>query len=133
MADTDTDTEAGTDVVLADEGGAVATHEPVEVVPHGGAHAHPGPRQYVFIAVVLCILTAIEVGLYYLEGDVSDNLLIAMLIVLAGAKFFLVCAWYMHMKVDQPFFRRTFVVGIVLACFVYGVVLFTFASTVLTS
>ena len=130
--DTDTETEAGTDVVLAEGGGAVATHEPVEVVPHGDAHAHPGPRQYVLIAVVLCILTAIEVGLYYLEGDINDNLLIAMLIALATAKFVLVAAWYMHMKTDQPFFRRTFVVGIVLACFVYGVVLFTFASTVLT-
>ena len=26
-------------------------------------HGHPGPRQYVLIAVVLCVLTAIEVGL----------------------------------------------------------------------
>jgi hypothetical protein len=82
---------------------------------------------------VLCILTGIEVGLYYLEGDVADNLLITGLGVLAGAKFFLVCAWYMHMKMDAPFFRRTFVVGIALATAVYGIVLLTFASTVLSS
>ncbi|MGQ0825385.1 MAG: cytochrome C oxidase subunit IV family protein [Actinomycetota bacterium] len=127
------DTEAGTDVVLA-EGGTVATVEPQDVVvAHDTTHAHPSPRQYVLIAVVLCILTAIEVGLYYLEGDVADNLLIAMLAVLAFVKFFLVAAWYMHMKVDMVFFRRTFIVGIALACFVYGVALFTFASTVLSS
>jgi caa(3)-type oxidase subunit IV len=98
-----------------------------------GSHAHPSPREYVLIAVVLCILTAIEVGLYYLEGDVNDNLLIAALVVLASAKFFLVAAWYMHMKVDAPFFRRIFVVGMVGATVVYGAVLFTFAATVLAS
>jgi cytochrome c oxidase subunit 4 len=134
-------TDQGTDVVeqtgsdlVPSEGGAVArtgdSELVEEVIEH---HDHPGPRQYVLIAVVLCILTGIEVGLYYLEGDVADNLLITGLGVLAGAKFFLVCAWYMHMKMDAPFFRRTFVVGIALATAVYGVVLLTFASTVLSS
>jgi cytochrome c oxidase subunit IV len=96
-------------------------------------HGHPGPRQYVLIAVVLCVLTAIEVGLYYLEGDVNDTLLIVMLWILAFVKFFLVCAWYMHMRMDAPFFRRTFTAGILLAIFVYGATLLTFASTVLSS
>jgi cytochrome c oxidase subunit 4 len=134
-------TDQGTDVVeqtgsglVPSGGGAVArtgdSELVEEVIEH---HDHPGPRQYVLIAVVLCILTGIEVGLYYLEGDVADNLLITGLGVLAGAKFFLVCAWYMHMKMDAPFFRRTFVVGIALATAVYGVVLLTFASTVLSS
>jgi cytochrome c oxidase subunit 4 len=135
MTDQGTDVveQAGSDLVPS-EGGAVARTTDSEliegVVEH---HDHPGPRQYVLIAVVLCILTGIEVGLYYLEGDVGDNLLISGLGILAFAKFFLVCAWYMHMKQDAPFFRRTFVVGIVLATVVYGIVLLTFASTVLSS
>jgi cytochrome c oxidase subunit IV len=121
-----------TDIVPAD-GGAVATTEHAELVP--GAfdeeHLHPQPRQYVLIAIVLCILTAVEVGLYYLEGDVSDILIIVFLWVLAAVKFFLVAAWYMHMRMDAPFFRRTFVVGIALASVVYGAALLTFASSVL--
>jgi cytochrome c oxidase subunit 4 len=135
MTDQGTDVveQAGSDIVPS-EGGAVATTGDAElveaVIEH---HDHPGPRQYVLIAVVLCILTGIEVGLYYLEGDVADNLLITGLGILAAAKFFLVCAWYMHMKMDAPFFRRTFVVGIALATAVYGAVLLTFASTVLSS
>jgi cytochrome c oxidase subunit 4 len=134
MADQSTDVveQSGTDIVPA-EGGVVATSH-AEMVPAViEEHAHPGPRQYVLIAVVLCVLTALEVGLYYLEGDINDNLIIVMLWVLAVVKFFLVAAWYMHMKMDAPFFRRTFVVGICLAIAVYGVVLLTFASTVLTS
>ncbi len=130
---TDIAEQPGSDLVPSDGGGTVATTD-AEMVPAVFAdHEHPGPRTYVLIAVVLCILTAIEVGLYYLEGDVNSNLLITMLWVLAFVKFFLVCSWYMHMRMDAPFFRRAFVTGICLAATVYGVVLFTFASTVLKS
>src|SRR5438874_9213395 len=87
------------------------------------AHAHPGPRQYVLIAIVLVILTAVEVATSYLEGHVNSNILIAALAAMATIKFYLVAAWYMHMKQDNRFFRRAFVGGITLACFVYGVVI----------
>ena len=97
------------------------------------AHAQPDPRQYVLIAVVLVVITGFEVAVSYLEGDVNSNLLITMLWLLAFVKFFLVCSWYMHMRMDAPFFRRTFVTGICLASVVYGAVLLTFASTVLKS
>ena len=124
-------TDTSTEVVPATETGVTF---PVEHVKEEiGGHEHPSARQYVVIAVVLCILTAFEVGCYYLEGDLNDNLLIAVLWVLAAVKFFLVAAWYMHMRMDAPFFRRTFITGILLASFVYGVVLLTFASTVLSS
>jgi cytochrome c oxidase subunit IV len=135
MADPGTDVAESneTDIVPVDDA-MIAT--PDTVMLDGSfeeEHGHPGPRQYVLIAIVLCVLTAIEVGCYYLEGDLNDNLLIAMLWVLAAVKFFLVAAWYMHMRMDAPFFRRTFVTGILLASFVYGVMLLTFASTVLSS
>jgi caa(3)-type oxidase subunit IV len=127
--------ESGGDLVRADEAErgdvVLAGEHTVPVIVR--SHEHPQPRQYVIVAVVLCILTGIEVGCYYLEGDVNSNLLIAMLAVLAFVKFFLVCSWYMHMRMDAPFFRRTFIVGIALATAVYGVVLATFASTVLST
>ena len=96
-------------------------------------HSHPGPRQYVLIAIVLVILTAVEVATSYLEGHVNANILIIALATMAAIKFFLVAAWYMHMKVDQPFFRRIFVVGMVGAGIVYGIVMLVFSSTVLKS
>ena len=96
-------------------------------------HSHPGPRQYVLIAVVLVILTAVEVATSYLEGHVNSNLLIAALGIMAAVKFFLVAAWYMHMKQDSSVFRRLFVTGLILASIVYGIVFFFFSSTVLKS
>jgi hypothetical protein len=60
-------------------------------------------------------------------------LIIVALFLMAALKFFLVAAWYMHMKVDQPFFRRVFVVGMVGAGTVYGILLLIFSSTVLKS
>jgi caa(3)-type oxidase subunit IV len=95
-------------------------------------HAHPGPRQYVLIAIVLVVLTAAEVALSYMDS-LNPNLVIVMLGFCAAAKFVLVCAWYMHMKQDLPFFRRVFTIGLVGASIVYGIVLLMFASTVLKS
>jgi len=103
-----------------------------EMYPVMEDHDHPGPRQYVLIAMVLVVLTAIEVALSYMDR-VNSNLVIVLLGLCAGAKFVLVCAWYMHMKMDAPFFRRVFTIGIIGATIVYGIVMLMFASTVLSS
>jgi cytochrome c oxidase subunit IV len=129
-----------TDLATLDEAGLPAAGAIDEIAPAGdhtpvGAleQHHPGPRQYVLIAVVLVILTGVEVATSYLEGHVNANLLIAALGIMAAVKFFLVAAWYMHMKQDSSAFRRLFVTGLVLATIVYGVVLLVFSSTVLKS
>ena len=46
----------------------------------GEIRPHSSPFQYVMIAVVLCVLTAIEVGFYYLEGDIPTALLVGCLL-----------------------------------------------------
>jgi cytochrome c oxidase subunit 4 len=91
----------------------------------GELRPHPNPAQYVLIAVVLCIITAFEVGLYYLEGDVPDGLLIGLLLGSAAVKFFLVASWYMHLRTDQTIFRRFFIIGVVAAVILYLIVLLT--------
>jgi cytochrome c oxidase subunit 4 len=132
MTDSTDVAEPGTEVVPASaDGGEVVAAE--AHYPEVEDHDHPGPRQYVMIGIILVILTAIEVAASYLEDDVHDNLLIAILAVMAFIKFYLVCAWYMHMKQDNPFFRRVFIIGIVGATVVYGIVMLVFASTVLSS
>jgi cytochrome c oxidase subunit IV len=85
---------------------------------------HPTPRQYVWIAVVLAVITAAEVAIYYVE--LVEGLLIPLLIVFALLKFFLVVSWFMHLRFDSKLFRRLFVAGLVLAAFVFAVVLVTF-------
>jgi cytochrome c oxidase subunit 4 len=124
--------EPGTDVAVADAGGPVATQPEQAVVPaddHGG---HPDVKQYVLIAVVLVIVTALEIATSYLN-TAHTNWIIIALGAMAIVKFVLVTGWYMHMKSDHPLFRRFFIVGIVLASIVYGIVFLVFSSTVLKS
>ncbi len=92
-------------------------------VDHIEAH-HPGPRQYVMVAVVLAIVTAIEVAIYYIEA--IQGLLVPFLIAFSMVKFFLVVMWFMHLRFDSRLFRRFFLVGLVLAFFVFGIVLWVF-------
>ena len=119
-----TDTETGTAVATIDEEKRELAHHPerLPMLP-GELRPHPTPRQYVLIAVVLVIITGFEVAASYLDGDVNSNLLIAVLVVLAAIKFFLVVAWYMHLRTDLRIFRRMFITGLLLAGAVYMVAL----------
>jgi cytochrome c oxidase subunit 4 len=83
-------------------------------------HAHPGPGEYVKIAVILAVITAIEVGAYYVSG-IPRPLFSALLLVMMLMKFSLVVLWFMHLRFDSPLFGRLFLVGIVLAVLVYSV------------
>ena len=87
-------------------------------------HAHPGPGEYVKIAVILAIVTALEVGAYYISG-LSDRVLSTALLVMMVIKFSLVGLWFMHLRFDSRLFGRLFVVGIVLALGVYTAALAT--------
>lgn len=74
---------------------------------------HTKPIFYVFIAAILFGLTALEIWLYYLEKDkvISSTPLVIMLILIASVKFFLVAAWFMHLKGDSKVFSIWFGIG----------------------
>jgi cytochrome c oxidase subunit 4 len=126
VTDETPDTTGSTATAVAtrdDEMRELAHHpEQLPMLP-GEVKPHPKPRDYVLIAVVLVVVTALEVGASYLEGDVGDNLLITLLGVMAAVKFYLVVMWYMHLRTDLKIFRRMFVVGLLLATAVYVVTL----------
>lgn len=85
---------------------------------------HPSPRQYVNIGIILAIITAAEVAIYYIEA--LGDLLVPFLIAFALVKFVLVVSWFMHLRFDSRLFRRLFVSGLALALIVFGVALATF-------
>jgi cytochrome c oxidase subunit IV len=96
---------------------------------HGtGEHAHPGPREYVKIAIWLGIATALEISLYYIEQAelMPDAPIIILLLFFMFVKFVLVAFWFMHLKFDSKLFSRLFYVGIVVALAVYTAVLAMF-------
>jgi cytochrome c oxidase subunit 4 len=91
----------------------MATHAP----SHAGEHAHPGAREYITIAVVLTAITAIEVGVYYMQP--LRPVLPPILIALSALKFALVVMFYMHLKFDHPIFTGMFVFGLATAIFTF--------------
>lgn len=143
MAESDTETSTPPEGSQP-EGAIAALEHPAQEVeklaeqhlPEGVTHAapgllpgevlpHPSPFKYVMIAVVLVVVTAAEVALYYMEGTIADGLIVALLLLFAFLKFSLVAAWYMHLRTDKPIFRNFFVMGLVAAVSLYMIVLLT--------
>jgi len=85
---------------------------------------HPGPREYVKVAIVLAVATGIEVSLFYL--NLPHALFVLLLLFFAAIKFSLVVLWFMHLRFDSRLFRRMFLLGLSLATTVYLIVLTTF-------
>jgi cytochrome c oxidase subunit 4 len=105
---------------------AARATEPEAIAEEPELAAHPGPGQYVRVAVVLAVATAMEVGLYYL--DLPHPLFATLLLFFAVLKFSLVALWFMHLRFDNHIFRRLFVTGIILAMAVYLIVLTIFGA-----
>lgn len=99
--------------------------EPREETLSPEAAEHPGVREYVVVAVVLAILTGLEVGLFYMDF-IPQGINVAALMVLMVLKFATVALWFMHLRFDSRIFRRLFVTGIILAISVFTIVLLTF-------
>jgi cytochrome c oxidase subunit 4 len=91
----------------------------------GEVRAHPDPWQYVVVAVVLAVITGVEIAVSYMEGDIPDGLITVLLLAMMVVKFILVASWFMHLRTDQPVFKRLFIVGAIAAPVLYLVVLAT--------
>ena len=100
------------------------SHAAPNLLP-GEVKAHPDPWQYVVVAVVLAVITAVEIAVSYMEGDIPDGLIVVLLLAMMVMKFFLVASWFMHLRTDQPVFKRLFIVGAIAAPLLYLVVLAT--------
>jgi cytochrome c oxidase subunit IV len=100
------------------------TQTSMEHVEDPHLHEHPSPRKYVNVAIILALVTAVEVAIYYVSA--LEDLLVPILLVLAVVKFVMVGMYFMHLKFDSHTFRRFFVTGIILALIVFGIVMTLF-------
>ena len=92
---------------------------------HGDAHRHDW--DYIKIALILMVLTALETSTYFIgwfEGNATRQWI--FLGPLMTIKFFMVAWFFMHLKQDAPIFSRLFLTGILVAVGVYTIVLLTF-------
>ena len=84
--------------------------------PHPTEHAHPGAKEYLAIAVVLTVITAVEVAVFYIPS--LKTILVPTLLTLSTVKFALVAMFYMHLKFDHRLFSWLFVTPMCLAALV---------------
>ena len=108
----------------APDAGAVTDEATPEHDPTAPDHEHPNELVYIKVALVLAVVTAIEVAIYYVPA--LEGALVPILLALSLIKFVLVVLWFMHLRFDSRIFRRLFVAGVVLALFCYVIVLTTF-------
>lgn len=89
---------------------------------HDEDHSHPSRSTYLEIALILAVMTVIEVLLYTFREALGRAVTTPALIVLTVGKFILVGAWFMHLRFDHPILRRVFAGGIVLAVVIFAIV-----------
>ena len=126
---TDVPTHAET---VEDDAVNATVHEGFETaadtVDDGPEH-HPGDHwtdiKFVYLALALAAITAIEVALSYMVDDLGPVFLPALLILMM-VKFFSVVFYFMHLKFDNGLFGLMFYMGLGLAVTVYLIALFTF-------
>ena len=87
------------------------------------AHDHPDDMLYVQIAIVLAVITAVEVLTYFVDfGPLQTPSLLIMMVVKAA----LVLMFFMHLRFDHKLFSWVFIAGLVLAAGVYAAALLAF-------
>jgi cytochrome c oxidase subunit 4 len=79
-------------------------------------HDHPSDANYIKIALILGVITAVEVAASYID---IGKLYVPLLVVCMVAKFAIVAGYFMHLKFDNSLLTRVFVAGVLLAIGVY--------------
>jgi len=95
-------------------------------VEHEGHEGHDHGLSdvgYIKVALLLAVLTAVEVSTYYVD---FGPFFIPVLLILMVVKFFIVASYFMHLKFDSKIFTWMFYMGLFLAVGVYAAFLATF-------
>jgi cytochrome c oxidase subunit IV len=91
---------------------AAVPHAPVQ---HGHDDHHDVSKFqiYVQIAMLLAVITGIEIAIVYFPW--AKWLLITLLVVLSVVKFMFVIFYFMHLRWDKPFCTILFFIGLGIA------------------
>lgn len=81
--------------------------------PHLDSHGHASVGFYWMVGVVLAVITAAEVAVFYIPA--MSPVLTPVLLVLSATKFALVVMFFMHLRFDSTVLTGLFGAGLVLA------------------
>jgi cytochrome c oxidase subunit 4 len=121
---TDTDTEQPVDAPHEPSNDDAAYPPSQEIRVGGHGHKEPTDRQYIWIAVLLAGLTALEIAATEVGPD--GPWLVPALLVMMAVKFFVVVSFFMHLRFDSRLFSLMFYIGLTFAVVLYTAVLATF-------
>jgi cytochrome c oxidase subunit 4 len=62
------------------------------------SHEHASVRTYIRVAIILTLVTALEVGVIYIRA--LTPIIVPLLLVMAAGKFALVVMFFMHLRYD---------------------------------
>jgi cytochrome c oxidase subunit IV len=77
------------------------------------SHEHASVRTYVYVALVLTAITALEVGVIYIRQ--LTPIIVPLLLAMSLAKFVLVVMFFMHLRYDARPLSVVFVGPLVIA------------------
>jgi cytochrome c oxidase subunit 4 len=80
---------------------------------HDDSHNYSKFQIYVQIAILLAVITGIEVTCVFLPF--TKWVLVTALVVLSAVKFLFVIFYFMHLRWDKPFCTILFFIGLTLA------------------
>jgi cytochrome c oxidase subunit 4 len=81
----------------------------------GAVHEHPTWSTYWKVALILTLITVVEVWCYYLPSFTATAYFVPTLLILSLIKFAIVVMFYMHLKYDAKLFRALFVGPLLIA------------------
>jgi cytochrome c oxidase subunit 4 len=110
------DTHAAAHDVAADHHGA------------GIEHAHPTWSTYWKVAVILTLITAVEVWVYYVPSIYNSRAFVPMLLIMSAVKFAIVVMFYMHLRYDHKLFRALFTGPLIIAATTIVALMFLFGK-----
>ena len=96
---------------------------------HGGG-GHATVRTYVQVALVLAVITAIEVATLYVPG-IPNVLLVTSLLLMSAVKFALVVGFFMHLRYDHNIMRSLFIGPLVIAICIILALMALFSAFIL--
>jgi cytochrome c oxidase subunit 4 len=108
------------------------SHDPhVASVDHaamGIDKEHPTWSTYWKVAVILTLITVVEVWIYYIPAFVASKAFVPVLLIMSAVKFFTVVAFYMHLRYDHKLFRALFTGPLIIAMTTIVGLLFLFGK-----
>ena len=113
-----------------------STHDAAHPHPQGEDHAHvsgevhehPTWSTYWKVAVILTLITAIEVSAFYIPAWEESRVYVPSMLIMSTAKFVIVVMFYMHLKYDHRLFRALFSGPLIIAVVTILALMFLFGQ-----